>query len=148
MKRNDEERYASIFKKAADFHGHLGPFLVIGIKMGLVGLERLQRTKDEPFVVAASLPLRTPYSCVIDGLQMATKCTIGNRKLSLKDSSRIKAEFKQRDKTQKIIVALNHSILEKLKSQLLSQKKAPDEEVRELAWKVAAIPEEKLFVVT
>ncbi len=148
MKRDSVERSGPIFKRAEDFHGHLGPFLVIGIRMGLIGLDRLGRKKGDPLGVTASLPLRTPFSCVIDGLQMATRCTIGNQKLSLKNSSRIKVEFEQNEKRQRILVALNQSVFEELKSRLLSHKKLKDEEVRELAWKVAAIPEEKLFAVT
>lgn len=30
-----------ILKRAAEFHGHLGPFLVIGVRMGLIGLREL-----------------------------------------------------------------------------------------------------------
>jgi formylmethanofuran dehydrogenase subunit E len=36
-----------IFEKAADFHGHLGPFLVIGVRMGLVGLKKLGLRQDD-----------------------------------------------------------------------------------------------------
>ena len=147
MKEKINKRYDSILKKAEEFHGHLGPFLVIGIKMGLVGLGRVEATKGSSLAVTASLPLRVPFSCIIDGLQITTKCTIGNQKLTLRESEKIQAEFKRKDNGQKTVVALNQSTFEKLKSQLL-QETLPDEKVRKLAWKVAAIPEAELFLIT
>jgi formylmethanofuran dehydrogenase subunit E len=70
---------------------------------------------------------------------------VGNRRLSIKDSAKIQAEFARRDNGQKIVVALNEPVFKKLKPQLL-QETLSDKEVRELAWKIAAIPEEELFV--
>lgn len=136
-----------IFEKAADFHGHLGPFLVIGVRMGLVGLRNLGVSQDvRQLLIMASLPLRVPFSCIIDGLQVTTKCTVGNRRLSIKDSAKIQAEFARNDNGQKIVVALNEAVFKKLKPQLL-QETLSDKEVRELAWKIAAIPEDELFVI-
>lgn len=35
-----------IIQKAVDFHGHLGPFLVVDVCMGLIGLRELETTSD------------------------------------------------------------------------------------------------------
>ena len=37
----------AILDKAADFHGHLGPFLVIGVRMGLIGVRELEKKGEE-----------------------------------------------------------------------------------------------------
>lgn len=140
-------KFTSILKKAEEFHGHLGPFLAIGVRMGLIGLERTGITKENLLTVTASLPLRVPFSCILDGLQVSTKCTVGNQKLSIEDSPIIRAKFKRKDNEQEVTVALNKSTFEKLKSQLL-QGKLPDKEVRKLAWKIVNIPEDELFVIT
>ncbi len=136
----------SILDKATEFHGHLGPFLVIGVRMGLIGLDRLNMPKDNSLRVTASLPLRVPFSCIIDGLQITTKCTVGNRKLSINDYKKIQAEFVMKNDGQKIVVSLNQSALEKLKQKLL-RKNTKQDEIQELAWEIAKIPEEELFVV-
>ena len=138
---------ASVLEKAAEFHGHLGPFLAIGVRMGLIGLDQVGMGKGSSLAVTASLPLRIPFSCIIDGLQTSTKCTIGNQKLSVKSSGEIQVKFLRKDNGQKVVVALNQLMFAKLRSQLL-QNMLPDEEVRELAWKVAAMPEDDLFVIT
>jgi formylmethanofuran dehydrogenase subunit E len=146
-KRNIPPKITSILKKATELHGHLGPFLAIGVRMGLVGLDRIGPTNRKSLAVTASLPLRVPFSCIIDGLQISTQCTVGNQKLSLKNSSSIHAKFKRKEDEQEIIIALNKSTFEKLKSQLL-QKRLSDDEVRKLAWKIVRIPESELFVIT
>ena len=41
MKNEEQEKIEAWVKTAADFHGHLGPFLVLGVRMGLIGLREL-----------------------------------------------------------------------------------------------------------
>jgi len=146
FKHNVSPGLTTILEKAAEFHGHLGPFLTIGVKMGLMAVDQLDK-KTDSLVVTASLPLRIPFSCIIDGLQITTKCTVGNRKLRVEDSAKFQVEFKRQDNGHKTVVTLNQSVFAKLKSQLL-QEAMPDEEVQKLAWKIATIPEDRLFVLT
>ena len=35
-----------LIEKAADFHGHLGPFLVIGVKMGILAKTNLDNAEN------------------------------------------------------------------------------------------------------
>lgn len=147
FKRRVPSTLLSILERATEFHGHLGPFLVIGVRIGLIGLERLKTTENTPMTVAVSLPLCVPFSCIIDGLQITTKCTIGNQKLTMTDSSGIEAKFERKDNGQRLIIAMNPSTFEELKTQLL-KKGIREEEVEELAWRVATIPEAKLFTTS
>ncbi len=137
-----------IIEQAASFHGHLGPFLVVGVRMGLIALMELDmKQHDGQVLVTLSLPLRVPFSCIIDGLQVTTKCTIGNQKLSLINSEKIEAEFERKDNGRRIVIGLNQQTFEKLKSQLL-QVSLPHDKICSLAWEVAALPETELFVMT
>lgn len=136
----------AILDKATDFHGHLGPFLVIGVRMGLIGIRELGvKRNDEQLRVTAMTKDSTPFSCVIDGIQVATKCTIGNKKLTVKNSSGIAAKFELQN-IEQVTVTVNPATFNKLKSQLLS-KNVSSEELRELAQLVASISEEELFIV-
>jgi len=135
-----------IIKKAADFHGHLGPFLVMGVRMGLIGVRELgARGNDEQLRVTAMTRDFTPFSCVRDGIQVATKCTIGNKKLRLSSSSGIAAKFELQNKEQ-LTVIVNPTAFDRLKNKLLSEN-VPPEEVRQLAHLVASMPEEELFII-
>lgn len=134
--------------KAADFHGHLGPFLVIGVRMSLIGIRELNLKKNENGLrVTAMLRNRTPFSCILDGIQVVTRCTMGNRKLRLKNySSRIAAKFELQNEEKEVNVLVNPATFEDLKTRLLAEDVSP-EEVRKLAHAVASMPEEKLFII-
>ena len=147
LKCNVSPKLTLLLRKAAEFHGHLGPFLAIGVRMGLIGLKKIGRPKNNKLIITASLPLRVPFSCVIDGLQISTKCTVGNRKLSLKDLSIIQAIFKREDNVREIMVTLSRPMFEEMKSRLLQEAVSADE-VRRLAWIVASTPEDELFEIT
>ena len=143
LKYNVTTELKAILGKAADFHGHLGPFLVIGVRMGLIGFRELgAKGNDEQLRVTAMTKDFTPFSCVIDGIQVATKCTVGNKKLRVKNSSGIAAKFELQN-IERVTVTVNPATFNKLKSQLLS-KNVPLEELARL---VVSIPEEELFIV-
>jgi len=145
FKGNMDAELMIIIEEAEDFHGHLGPFLVIGARMGLIGVRRLgvKKNNEELRVTVMTKPF-TPFSCVIDGIQVATHCTIGNKKLRLKNSSRIASRFKFLDEKQ-VTVTVNSAVLDRLK-ELLSKDSSP-EEVQKLAKTVASMPEEELFII-
>jgi formylmethanofuran dehydrogenase subunit E len=134
----------SLLEKAAEFHGHLGPFLAIGVRIGLIGLRKIGNHNGDQLTIDLSLPLHVPFSCIIDGLQVTTHCTVGNQKLSLEDSDSIQARFKRENDSMEVVVALNRSVLEEMKSELLGDA-IPEEEIRRLAWVIASISEEELL---
>ena len=135
-----------LLEKAAEFHGHLGPFLAIGVRMGLIGLKKIDIQTDDKLTIDASLPLHVPFSCIIDGLQVTTHCTVGNQKLSLKESESIQARFKRKKDSLEAIVTLDKSMFEKMKSKLLGE--AKPEEVRRLAWMIVSMSEDELCEIS
>lgn len=64
-------------QEASQFHTHLGPYLVVGLRMGRAVVRELG---DKPFSyrIVAHTGRVPPYSCSVDGMQMATPCTTGN----------------------------------------------------------------------
>lgn len=65
-----------LLHRAISFHGHGGPFLVVGLQMGLAALRMLEASGL--FDLCCSVKLRSPPdSCVIDGIQFSTGCTMG-----------------------------------------------------------------------
>jgi hypothetical protein len=63
------------------FHGHLGPYVVIGYRMGQLALEELR--SDGHFGLSAEVHsiLAPPHSCLIDGVQLGSGCTLGKRNI-------------------------------------------------------------------
>ena len=102
-------------------------------------MHKLGVKRNEKLRVTAMSKYSVPFSCVIDGIQVATKCTIGNKKLRLKSSSGIAARF-ELQRGERATVAVNPAAFERLKKELLT-KNVPREEVRKLAQLVASMPE-------
>ena len=66
----------------ARFHGHLGPFIVLGYRMGRYALAHLD---ENPFALYAKVYCSgiTPQSCLSDGVQLGSGCTLGKRNIEL-----------------------------------------------------------------
>ena len=145
-KQTQKQELATLVRKAAEFHGHLGPFLVIGVRMGLIGVRELGvKENSEKLRVTAMLRHQVPFSCVVDGIQVATKCTIGNQKLKLINFPGITAGFELPHR-KKLTVTVNPTTFNRLKGSLLSENVSP-EETQKLALMIASMPEEELFII-
>lgn len=135
-----EEKLKLAIKEAEKFHGHLGPFLVLGVRMGETAKKTLQTVSLQ---VTAKLPLLTPFSCVLDGIQVTTQCTIGNQKLKIENSSKeISAKFQCANTGKKLTITINSQTTEALMRKL--SEGASNEE---LAWEIARTPENQLFIM-
>lgn len=146
QKEGQKQEWEEILEKAVDFHGHLGPFLVLGIRMGFIGLRELEVKKGNPKLhVTMMTQPSVPFSCVIDGIQTTTRCTVGNRKLKLQDSSgNISAKF-QLLNGKWATVTLNPAKQEELKK--LVSKHVGLQEIEEIAHNVLSMSESELFKV-
>ena len=139
----ENDTLASEIKNAENLHGHLGPFLVIGVKIARLAKKalNLNPAEQKELKVTATLPLLTPYSCIIDGIQTTTRCTVGNRGLKIKNSrGKITVDFKLKSQDKTLRVQVNPQVIEMLKD--VYWKGASNEE---LALIIASMPENKLL---
>jgi formylmethanofuran dehydrogenase subunit E len=134
----------NLIEKGAEFHGHLGPFLVLGIRIGLIGLRELgAQRKFGQINVTAKLKLSVPFSCLIDGIQIVTKCTVGNRMLKLENSQQgMAVDFRLRNLDKALTVHISPEIVRYLMNKF--SERVSNEE---LAWKIASLPESQLFTI-
>jgi len=82
----------SLLKEAVKFHGHLGVFLVLGLKAGLYANKKLGKNNVEmhSFIETELFP---PLSCFVDGVQVATRCTMGKRNIELRNGDSLSVKF-------------------------------------------------------
>jgi len=146
MQKEEQENIETWVKTATDFHGHLGPFLVVGVRMGLIGLRELHANRGDLTLHAlATLERAVPFSCTIDGIQVITQCTVGNGRLQIENvKNKIAATF-QLDKKKEATVTLKPAKFEELKNVL--PKKAHSYKNVQLARKIASLPEGELFFI-
>jgi formylmethanofuran dehydrogenase subunit E len=69
-------------KYAVQFHGHLGPMLTFGARMGTAALHAVDAKGYFDVEITCEGPFaRPPASCFLDGLQISTGATLGKRNL-------------------------------------------------------------------
>jgi formylmethanofuran dehydrogenase subunit E len=136
-----------LVRKAKEFHGHLGPFLAIGVRMGQIGLSELGPGEHtDSLRVLLKVSPSVPYSCVVDGLQISTKCTVGNQRLHIENAEKIEAKFKDLNKGQSVTVSPQPAVLAMLKEQTIG-KSLSEKKLSQLAWTIASMPEKDLCAV-
>lgn len=74
-------------------HGHRGPFLACGIRMGLLALRLLDSAGYAGIEAVAETGSSPPVSCLVDGLQVSTGCTVGKGNLMVVEGGRPAARF-------------------------------------------------------
>jgi len=84
-----------LLRYAVRFHGHLGPFLLVGLRMGLLAKKKLKPQRLHEFSAVVSTPLKPPRLCVIDGLQVSSGCTTGKGNIRVEKAQQLKAEFRR-----------------------------------------------------
>ncbi len=138
--RSADTELIDVIDKAAEFHGHLGPFLAIGVRMGLLAKRTLKSDGFGDLNVIVNTGNNPPLSCVVDGIQVATGCTLGKGNIAVRNLDEISAVF--HSKSQTIRVKMKMEIFQGLKGELLH---GDPEKMEETARKVSSISDIKLF---
>ncbi|MBN1236251.1 MAG: formylmethanofuran dehydrogenase subunit E family protein [Methanotrichaceae archaeon] len=76
----------------AAFHGHLGPYIVMGYR---IGRYVRQHFCSDPFQMKGTVFCKgvPPQSCLADGIQIGSGCTLGKRNIEIIASGEILCEF-------------------------------------------------------
>ncbi|MEM4616622.1 MAG: FmdE family protein [Archaeoglobaceae archaeon] len=73
---------AKLLTKAKDFHGHICPFLAVGVRISTIAMDELGIQRDEDATIGEEiLAIVECNNCLTDGVQVATGCTLGNNSL-------------------------------------------------------------------
>jgi formylmethanofuran dehydrogenase subunit E len=84
---------AALIERGTEMHGHLGPFLVAGIRMGLLALDLLGSPGYFGIEAKSETGSVPPVSCLADGIQIGSGCTTGKGNLRLVAGGRPRARF-------------------------------------------------------
>jgi len=101
-------------KEAIKFHGHLGPYLILGIIAGNLSLRRLKCKKYFGLKVKVFGANIKPKSCLIDGLQLSTGATYGKGNISKYRANNIRILVFNLNDDKKIQLTLKKSVIKKL----------------------------------
>ncbi|TKJ42937.1 hypothetical protein CEE36_05470 [candidate division TA06 bacterium B3_TA06] len=122
------------------FHGHIGPYLVLGYRAGLIANRILG---DDPFAKRAHTMTgsKTPISCFTDGVQLGSCCTLGKGNITVSDEGEPRVRFELADGSEGIEVCLT----DEAKARIAT---AHDwDGADRLGRQMLTEPEEELFVI-
>ncbi|MCM8770635.1 MAG: formylmethanofuran dehydrogenase subunit E family protein [Candidatus Omnitrophica bacterium] len=101
-------------KEAIRFHGHLGPYLVLGILAGELAVRLLKCKKYFGLKVKVWGADKKPKSCLIDGLQLSSGATYGKGNIKKFNGAQIKIEVLNELTQKKIVLQFKDALLKKL----------------------------------
>jgi formylmethanofuran dehydrogenase subunit E len=146
---------------AVQFHGHLGPSIIAGARLGMAGLCAVEAKGYFDVEVTCEGPFeKPPQSCFLDGLQIGTGATMGKRNLNyveaketvirvMNTATGATAEVRPTQKLSEMLGLVSSPA----KPQAEDQSSEPDHEHREMerieaiARELADIPGEEIFTI-
>lgn len=133
----------ALLNAGVDFHGHLGPYLVLGLRMGMIAVHMLKPKGLHELSATVWTRLSPPQSCLLDGVQVSSGCTLGKGNIRAVASQRTTAKFRKGNST--LVVELTN----KAKT-LLSRitKHTPQLEIKKTALILHRMPDRQLFIIT
>ncbi len=126
-------------RRISEFHGHLGPYVVVGYRMGgvanrLLGADAFAKT------AVALTGGKPPRSCVIDGIQLSSGCTIGKGTIGLIDQGEVASIFLSKKDRRRVKISLRQDKSEEISS-------VQHGGMEELARKLYSLDDEELFEI-
>jgi formylmethanofuran dehydrogenase subunit E len=82
------------------FHGHLGVYVTVGLRMGAIGKRRFGHYKGLRAIVR-SQP-EPPMRCVLDGVQFSSGCTMGKGNIVLESGREPEVSFEKEGRRMQI----------------------------------------------
>ena len=107
-----------LLKRVIEFHGHLDPLLVLGLKAGLLANSLLGKDcfKTKAIVVTDPNP---PDSGLVDGIQFVTGCTMGKGNISLRTGNYTSVIFIKEGKILRL--TLGEGVLDSIRNAISEQ---------------------------
>ena len=120
--KTDTQVPEKLVKGVVEFHGHLGPFLILGLKAGLLANSLLGKDCFKTRTVVTTNP-SPPDSCFIDGIQFVTGCTMGKGNIELRKGKGVSVRFSKEGTT--LTLKLRKETLDYVRS-ILSEEAAKE----------------------
>lgn len=102
--------------EAIKFHGHLGPYLILGLLIGEFSLKEIGAKKHFGLEVEVYGADEKPKSCLIDGLQLSTGATFGKGNIRKFKGGKIKILIRNLENNKVLVIYLKPCLMKELNS--------------------------------
>ncbi|MET1123873.1 MAG: tRNA (N6-threonylcarbamoyladenosine(37)-N6)-methyltransferase TrmO [Archaeoglobaceae archaeon] len=159
---NPHSRLKGLLLRAKEFHGHICPFLALGVKMSVMAMDRLGIKPDSFASIGEDiLAIVEANNCMSDGVQIATGCTLGNNSLIYLDLGKNAVTVVRRSDWKGVRVFVDAEKVRRhfsgealeLFDKVIVRREGSEEDAKklselweEIGWKMLDIPEEEFRV--
>lgn len=146
-----EESDPEWLKLGTQMHGHLGPWMTTGMRLGAAGRKAVGAEGYFDVRVTCKGPFDgPPRSCFIDGLQLSTGATLGKGNLICEQAENIRVVVENTVSGKKMVLEPTPQLLKKIESlpkQPVDSKESHEHMhlVEQLAREIAAMKDAELF---
>jgi formylmethanofuran dehydrogenase subunit E len=142
-------------RDAEQAHGHLCAGQVLGVRMAMLGLERLGIDDPAGKNRKRLVTFVEIDRCATDAVAVVTGCRLGKRALKFRDWGKVAATFVDRatgrairvaakESSKALARALHPEITDKNQQQMLAYREMPDEALFTTQWVKVELPPEEL----
>lgn len=96
------------------FHGHLGIYVTLGLRMGTIGRRTFGGYKGLRATVRTVA--KPPMMCVVDGVQFGSACTMGKGNISIEPSTEPSVTFEKEGR--RLAISLKPGLREKVDAEM------------------------------
>lgn len=119
------------------FHGHLGIYVTLGLRMGAIGKRTFGHWKGLQATVR-TVP-KPPMMCVVDGVQVGSACTMGKGNIAVEPASEPGVTFEKEGR--RLTISLKSGLLRTIEGELSHEREIE----RSLHYFV--VPEDAVFEI-
>lgn len=120
------------------FHGHLGIYVTLGLRMGAIGKRALGGYKGLRATVR-TVP-KPPMMCVVDGVQFASACTMGKGNIAIEPAPDPGVTFEKEGR--RLTISLKPGLRETVEGEMSHEREI------ERSVHYFEVPEDEIFDVT
>ena len=120
------------------FHGHLGIYVTLGLRMGAIGKRTFGHWKGLHATVR-TVP-KPPMMCVVDGVQVGSACTMGKGNIAVEAADEPSVTFEKEGR--RLTIALKPGLRATVDSEMSHEREL------ERSMHYFTVPEDAVFVVT
>lgn len=134
--------------QVAQFHGHLGPWVVAGARLGMAAAKAVDAKSHFDAEVICEGPFeKPPKSCFLDGVQFGSGATLGKRTIQVVNTKSLVLRITNPKTGVRAETRPKKKLLDTLES-LEKIAKPSMEQVERIARDIAAMPDEEILVVS
>jgi formylmethanofuran dehydrogenase subunit E len=115
QKEVEQMGVSELLEKAKGFHGHICPYLSLGLRASALAMEELgvEKLSFNESVGEKILAIAEANNCFTDGVQIATGCTLGNNCLIYMDLGKNALTLTKRDSWEAVRVYIDRNKIQK-----------------------------------